>query len=273
MPPKSIADLVRAGSLLSICDIGASYLQVPAYDSLIKSGVARLIGFEPNAAECEKLRDLYPDPHRFYAEFVGKGGPATFYETNWFPTGSLLKGNEEVLRRYTGLWGVTMPVAEHAVNTVALDELMPDQSVDFMKIDVQGAEIDVFQCAEKLLGNVLAIQAEVYFVSVYEKQPVFSDVDHYLRKLGFGLVKFLGPRACTLSPVVLDNNPNLGHQLVWTDALFMRDPFSLQNFSDDQLIKLATLSHDVYDMPDFAYQFLAELDRRNGTRLGQAFLS
>ena len=273
MPPTSLADLVRAKSLLSICDIGASYLQAPEYDGLIQNGVARLIGFEPNAAECEKLRGLYPDPHRFYAEFVGKGGPATFYETNWFPTGSLLKGNEEVLKRYTGLWATTMPVAEHAVTTVALDDLMPEQPVDFIKIDVQGGELDVFQGAEKLLGNVLAIHAEVNFVAFYEKQPLFSDVDQYLRKQGFGLVKLLGPRACTLSPVILDNNPNLGHQLMWSDALFMRDPFALQHYSDDQLIKLATLSHDVYGMTDFAYRFLAEMDLRNGSKLGTAFMS
>jgi hypothetical protein len=131
----------------------------------------------------------------------------------------------------------------------------------------------VFKGAEMLLGNVLAIHAEVSFVAFYEKQPLFSDVDQYLRKLGFGLVKFMGPRACTLSPVILDNNPNLGHQLMWSDALFMRNPFSLQNYSTDQLIKLATLSHDVYDMPDFAYRFLAELDQRNGTQLGTKFMS
>jgi FkbM family methyltransferase len=273
MPPKSIADLVRASSLLSICDIGASYLRKPEYDGLIQNGLARIIGFEPNTEECEKLRGIYPEPHHFYPAFVGKGGPATFYETNWFPTGSLLKGDEEVLKRYTGLWNVTMPIAEHAVTTVALDELMPDQTIDFMKIDVQGAELDVFQGAEKLLGNVLAIHAEVCFVAFYEKQPLFSDVDQYLRKMGFGLVKFLGPRACTLSPVILDNNPNQGHQLMWSDALYMRNPFSLQNYSSDQLIKLATLSHDVYGMPDFAYRFLAELDQRNGTQLGTEFMS
>jgi hypothetical protein len=60
---------------------------------------------------------------------------------------------------------------------------------------------------------------------------------------------------------------------MWSDALFMRDPFALQNYSDDQLIKLATLSHDVYGMTDFAYRFLAELDQRNGSTLGTAFMS
>lgn len=267
-----LSSLIRPESLIAICDVGASYLEAPRYDSLVKSGLAKLIGFEPNVEECARLKELYGAPHEFFAEFVGKGGAETFYETNWFPTGSLLKPNTGIIRQFTGLYERTTPVAEHPVLTVALDCLLAGKTVDFLKIDVQGGELAVFEGAAQLLSSALAIETEVEFVEVYEGQPLFSDVDQYLRKLGFGLVKFLGPRSCTLSPCIFGGNADIGNQLVWSDALYMRDIFALDVLLPEQLVKLATLAHDVYGMFDFAYRFLAELDRRLSSTLAPTYL-
>ena len=40
--------------------------------------------------------------------------------------------------------------------------------IDFIKIDVQGAELDVFKGGKKALENVLKIICEMEFVPLYE---------------------------------------------------------------------------------------------------------
>jgi protein O-GlcNAc transferase len=267
-----LSEIVCPSSLISICDVGASYLDAPRYDTLLKSGLAKLIGFEPNLDECQRLKDIYGPPHAFYPNFVGNGGDETFYETNWFPTGSLLRPNVKILKQFSGLFERATPVAEHPVTTIALDNLLGGQSIDYLKIDVQGGELAVFEGAVQLLQNTLVIETEVEFVQIYENQPLFSDVDQFLRGLGFGLVKLLGPRSCTLSPCVLGGDLNNGNQLVWADVLYMRNIFELDALPNDQLIKFATLAHDIYAMSDFTYRFLAELDRRQGSDVGAQYL-
>lgn len=274
MSLTSLIELLAPEGRVSIADIGASYLEPPPYDGLVKQELARIIGFEPNHEECEKLRQMFGDPHQFHPEFVGRGGPATFYETSWVYTGSLFKPNQKVGEAFTALWETMIPVAEHPVNTVALDDLLGDQVIDYIKIDVQGGELAVFQGAERLLANTLVIHTEVEFVEMYENQPLFSDVDQYLRHQGFGLVKFLGPRSGPFRPCIFNGNVNAGgNQLLWSDALYVRNIVEPEWLTDEQLARLALICHDVYQMGDFAYRLLAEHDRRHGGTLATEYLA
>ena len=62
-------------------------------------------------------------------------------------------------------------------------------------------------------------------------------------------------------------------QLLWADAVFVRDFTRLQRFSDDQLLKAATILHKAYRSDDLAFHFLREYDHRRGTQTGQAFVN
>src|SRR5207248_2510884 len=59
--------------------------------------------------------------------------------------------------------------------------------VDFIKLDTQGSELDILQGAGFLLDDCLGLQLEVMFSPLYEGQPLFADVDTYLRSRGFVL--------------------------------------------------------------------------------------
>lgn len=59
---------------------------------------------------------------------------------------------------------------------------------DFMKTDIQGGELKVFQGAEEILdGSIFGIEVEVEFNPIYTDQPLFADIDDYLRSRGFSL--------------------------------------------------------------------------------------
>lgn len=91
-----------------------------------------------------------------------------------------------------------------------LDEIVPiEAKLDFMKIDVQGAEIDVLEGATKLMPSIRWIFLEVSFVNLNEGAPLFDDVYMYLRNLGYRITDECEPTY-------------VNDQLVQTNYLFER---------------------------------------------------
>ena len=67
-------------------------------------------------------------------------------------------------------------------------ELPGDLSCDVLKLDVQGAELDVLRGAQRRLSTeIVAVVVEVVFQRVYHEQPMFRDIDGYLSEQGFKL--------------------------------------------------------------------------------------
>ena len=60
--------------------------------------------------------------------------------------------------------------------------------VDFIKVDTQGSELFILQGAASILDRaVFGVEVEVEFSSVYRNQPLFADVDAFMRSCGFQL--------------------------------------------------------------------------------------
>ena len=63
-----------------------------------------------------------------------------------------------------------------------------------MKIDVQGAELDVLRGASRLLDTVRDILVECSLVELYSGQPLLDDTIVFARQLGvFGCLAFSSP--------------------------------------------------------------------------------
>lgn len=101
---------------------------------------------------------------------------------------------------------------------------------DFMKIDVQGAELNVLKGGGKFLNKVLGLEVEVEFMEIYKDQALFCEVNNYLVAAGFEFMDFI-----TL--VRWSNSPDLGAgQLSFGDALFLRAPeFVVKNCSTSKI--------------------------------------
>jgi FkbM family methyltransferase len=258
--------------IVNVLDVGASMGDVVSYQRLVDAGRARVTGFEPDEASCQRLRSTYGASHRFFPLFLGDGREATFYETNNSYTGSLFEPNTPLLGKFWELESLTRLVAEHRVATTRLDDVADLGEVDFIKIDVQGAELAIFSNARKALNQALAIQTEVSFVESYKNQSMFSDVDAFLRAHGFQYHRILGFGSRPFLPLL---NPNRQmrdfNQHIWADAFYVKDWMHLENFSDGQLKKYAGILHDVLRSFDLAHLALAELDRRTGQTMADAY--
>lgn len=258
---------------LNVLDVGAALGERPSYQGLVDAGRARLMGFEPNAAECEKLNRQYGEPHRFFPFFVGDGRPATFHETNWVLTGSLYPPNTPLLEKFQNLAEVVTPVAQHPVETTRLDDIPDIRDVDFIKMDVQGSELAVLEHGRRVLADTLLVQVEVEFVELYRGQPMFADVDRFLRSQGFQFHAFNGLAGRAFKPLVFNNNINQPmRQVLWSDALYVRDWMALDALSTEKLRSYAILAHDILRSYDLAHLVLSALDQREGSGRSAAYL-
>jgi FkbM family methyltransferase len=261
----SLLDFFPEDFQINILDVGAALIERPPYQSLVDVGRGRIFGFEPNQQACEQLNREYGNPHRFFPFFVGDGGPAIFHETNWAPTGSLYEPNSRLLEKFQNLAEVVTPVAAHAVHTTRLDDIADIGDIDFIKIDVQGSELVVLKNASRALSGALLIQTEVEFVELYKGQPMFADVDTFLRGNGFQFHTLNGFSGRAFKPLIANGDVNsVFRQALWSDALYVRDWMHLEDLSETKLRNYAILAHDVLRSYDLAHLVLSALDKRTG---------
>ena len=75
------------------------------------------------------------------------------------------------------------------VQQVRLEDVMgANCEVDLLKLDLQGYELEALKGCGKLLERIKIITTEIEFVPLYEGQPLFGDIDVYLRAHGFRLL-------------------------------------------------------------------------------------
>ncbi|MEB3881822.1 FkbM family methyltransferase [Lyngbya sp. CCY1209] len=160
-----------------------------------------------------------------------------------------------------------MSVAE--VETTTLDDFFGslETPIDFMQLDVQGAELNVLKGGDNhILPHLLGIVAEVNFIELYKNQPLFADVDSYLRDRDFTLFD-IGQKWCDRRRgITLISRQHKG-QFVWTDGYYFRDLIRPdQNHhlkTPERILKLACLA-DLLQFYDYALELLGYLTERYG---------
>jgi len=269
----SLGDLLADGEKIHVLDVGAAFLTAPPYQPLLDAGKARITGFEPDEKERQKLQEMYGDSHVFYPHFIGTGKEATYHQTNWAATGSLFAPNLPLLDQFQHLSEFMAPVATHPVQTMRLDDISEIKQVDFLKIDVQGSELDVLKNATRILQETVLIQVEVEFVPLYQDQPMFADVDRFLRSSGFQFHTFAEVAGRAFKPMHAKDGPyGAIRQLLWGDAVYTADWMHLDRLSERQLRHLAVLAHDMLQSFDLAHLIMRELDRRSGEFMAELYL-
>lgn len=159
------------------------------------------------------------------------------------------------------------------IDTVRLDDVTETDGLDLLKIDIQGAELMVFENAVNRLAEALVVQTEVEFVPMYRGQPLFSDVDCFLRRHGFLLHRFEDIVSRVVRPLAVGGDVMAGmSQQLWTDAIYVKDFTRPERLTPEQLRKLAVILHECYDSYDLAMYFLRAHDQVSGTAYSAAYL-
>jgi len=72
------------------------------------------------------------------------------------------------------------------VDQVRLDSVIKEE-IDVLKFDLQGYELEALKGCTKIFEKTRLILLEVEFVYIYENQPLFAEIDMFLRSKGFAL--------------------------------------------------------------------------------------
>jgi FkbM family methyltransferase len=250
---------------LKVVDVGANPIEGPApYLPLLNAGHTEVVGFEPNLAALERLNQVKGPKETYLPYAVADGGRHTLRLCYASGMSSLLEPNLAVIGLFDRYPAWAEILQEIEVDTVRLDDMPETAGLDLLKIDIQGGELMVFQNAVERLSHAVVVHTEVLFVEMYVGQPVFSDLDIFLRAQGFRIHRMEPVVSCDLKPLQF-GPPQAPHsQLVFADAIYVRDLTRLDLMSVDQLLKLAVILHDCYLSYDCVLHLLVEHDKRTG---------
>jgi FkbM family methyltransferase len=195
-----------------------------------------VLGFEPDEDECVRMR---ANQHELpWAKFdlepcalAGSKGPHAFHILARPVNSSLLKPNAALAKRYR-IDGFKID-REVIVQAQTLDDVLfsnrseQDYWGEFIKFDAQGAELDILRGASRTLAErTVAAIIEVEFCTLYENQPLFSEVESFMRESGFTFFGFsaMSYRSGSLRHVIGKGGQLWRERLIHADAVFFKDP-------------------------------------------------
>ncbi len=264
---------------LTVCNVGSRKISPgDDYGSLdwgIFAPNLTIYGFDADADACEAANDRLATQqvpwteHHIPLALSDTIGEATLYVTQDPMCSSLYPPNEEYLGRFAGLLELVATDFTVEMETTTLDAFCQQEgieAIDFLQIDVQGADLKVLQGANQILQTVLATQVEVEFSHLYKDQPLFADVDSFLRAKDFTLFDLTHcARVRTRSPLQTRTHPG---QFLWGDAYYFCDLLQQNDLNHrktpEQILKLACLA-DVLEFADYAYELLEYLTLNYGS--------
>lgn len=129
---------------------------------------------------------------------------------------SVLEPNSGLLARFPEANRYEV-IERHHFHAVRMDDLDVARA-DFVKLDTQGAELQILRGAEHTLGRSLGVEIEVEFQRIYEGQPLFGAIAEFMEQQGFEFIDFV-------SLIRWERRAFSGYgQMAFGDALFLRPP-------------------------------------------------
>lgn len=286
-----LIDMLPEGDRLLVVDGGAREVDRDVRWRPFPPTRLKFVGFEPDQTEAARL-NATPGPGGIEWQFVpaglwGSSGTVKFEHNKAGGGSSFLPQN----RQETDRWkfenpheislakDIFFPIGQEDMAVVSLADWSAQTgttSIDFLKLNVQGAEHEIMDGAGPLLDTVLGVLIEVAFVESYKDRPFFADTDRLLRQRGFTFFDLLAHHYIgrAASPIAAQHlkvmQPGVGQlisswgQLIEGHALYLRDPIAGGNAAQlpfPRIIKLVTLA-EAFGQVEYAFELLAWLKER-----------
>ena len=150
---------------------------------------------------------------------------------------SLYKTNDEILKNFKNF-------QEHKITdikevfTQKLKDLKETERINFIKLDAEGAELEIMKGMEDKIDNILGVEIESQFIDRYLGSPSFAEVNKFLEDKGFEL--YLMNLESWIREDNFDNSIS-NHKIVWGDMIYFKKFDELkrliQNKIDDNIIE------------------------------------
>jgi len=232
----------------------------------------KFVGFEADPEECERLNQQASNSRSrlFPVALHQDRGKKTFYVTAYPSSSGFYPVDMKQVQRFPDKVNLAV-VKTLEMDTVDFDSFASENHidyVDFMKLDTEGSELDILKGAIRFLKkSVMGLSVEIEFQQWHQEQPVFSDVDSFLRPLGFRLFDLAIYRSSREALPVPTSSPIPGPvergQVVFGQALYLRDGVNEiesssvieDGWDDIKLLKLASIM-ELFCLPDCAIELI-----------------
>ena len=174
-----------------IIHIGAHYGE--EIQEYVDNGIQKITVFEPLSKNfdvlCQRMQNVNADIEGYQVALGSKKGTATMHlSSNEAQSSSILKPKQHLELHPDVFFEGT-----EDVEVCLLDDYKFDKA-NFINIDVQGYELEVFRGGRKTLEQIDYIYCEVNRDEVYEGAPMVEELDEFLSDFGFERVETKWPR-------------------------------------------------------------------------------
>ncbi|MBS30384.1 MAG: hypothetical protein CMG39_04400 [Candidatus Marinimicrobia bacterium] len=169
---------------------------------------SKIVGFEPNKLECEKLKKHITDAskqgikfpkfktYEYYDKIVwDKKGKLKFCEILNSParSGVDLKPTKLLKKVFVDGENIETRINKHKViikQSICIDDFFNKKIIDYLKIDVEGGEIFVLHGSKKKLKNkeILFIKTEFMSNNFYKNSSNITNLIQFMKKFGYRLI-------------------------------------------------------------------------------------
>lgn len=241
--------------------------------------------YDPDVAACQEAQAREPFENvRYEARYVGLDESHPFAQqrradaAHWPNTNiwARVSAGHLAQRAAEGTPGNPQPLADPKT-PIGVDDIVRIEglaTVDFLKIDVDGPDLEVLVSAREALAasRVLGVGMEVnWFGSPNPTEHTFHNTDRFLREQGFTLFGLSVRRYSRFDLPAPFEREAYSHtrfgQPYQGDAIYMRDVVAdhaateADDWPQDKLIKLACL-YELVELPDCAAEVLKRFDGR-----------
>ncbi len=229
------------------------------------------VGFEPDPHELARLKrgvEETPQPWRSIrhvpAALSGTGGTRKLRIPVSPASASLLEHDAAIGAQFGKPAMFTLERIID-VETTTLDEALDRFTIplpDYLKLDIEGAELEVLRSSPRALASTLVLKTEVAFIPMRRNQPLATDVDVFLRGCGFRLVDLVAPAHWRRNSYVAhpqlatEGIPYSRGQIAHGDFLYFKDPDAIPCDDVPRCIRAAVLSM-AYGFFDYGWALIA----------------
>lgn len=243
-----------------LIDVGAAGDILPRFSSMTNKTI---IAFEPDPKAFKDLQKKYSSQNYVIIN-EALSSKEQELEINFTKKGecsSIFKPNFKLLSKF--------PFSERfkvktktKIKTQTLDNILEINGLkypNYMKLDIQGAELEALKGSVNSLKSICCIELEIEFAELYENQPLFSEVEQFLRQNGFEI--------WDIRRVYQKDKRSLFHgykkgRLISGDALFFKNPKilhdDLKTLKEDDWNKIIVDSVEIAKVYGYA-DYVADL--------------
>lgn len=261
---KKLSSFLAPARLTDIVDIGANPIDGdPPYKKMLAASLCRVMGFEPQLDALENLNKVKTDLETYLPYVIGTGGRKTLHRCKYSGWTSLFEPDEAAINVFPAFRDNATVIEKIPVDTRPLDSISEIKNIDFLKLDVQGSELDCLKSGIEKISSCVFIQLEISFVTLYKNQPGFGEVDLFLREMGFIPHCFAAIKQWPIAPLVINNNPTQPlNQLLEADLVYVKNFIQPSNLTNEQLKHMALIAHHCFGSFDLAAKCIELLESR-----------